>query len=120
MRYIVPLELVTIALDLAKRVEQGELSRQAAYQQLVDQHGFAGHTANAYLNCYTHLRAGTPMKATVNAAGLDLMLEEITNVLMPFRFQTSHGDCFLGHNLGQVSVSIEKIPATLKTYFLLH
>lgn len=80
MRYIVPLKLVAIALDLARRVEQGELGRQAAYQQLVDQHGFAGHTANAYLNCYAHLRAGTPMKATVNAAGLELMLEEITKL----------------------------------------
>ncbi|WP_225579172.1 HNH endonuclease [Pseudomonas sp. PDM14] len=66
-----------IALGLAKQCERGELSRQSAYAQLIEQHGFAGHTANAYLNCYKHLRNGTPMKATVSAAAIRLMLDDL-------------------------------------------
>lgn len=77
MRYRVPEVLVSVALELAQSVERGEIGRQVAYERLTNQHGFAGHTANAYLNCYAHLRAGTPMKATVNAAGLRLMLKEV-------------------------------------------
>lgn len=68
---------VLVALGLAKRCECGELSRQSALRQLVEQYGFAEHTANAYLNCYKHLRNGTPMKATVNAAAIRLMLDDL-------------------------------------------
>lgn len=77
MRYRVPEELVRVALDLAQQVERREISRQAASDELINLHGFAGHTANAYLNCYAHLRAGTAMKATVSAMGMRLMFEEI-------------------------------------------
>lgn len=71
---------VLIALGLAKQCERGALPRQSAYAQLVEQHGFAGHTANAYLNCYKHLRNGTPMKATVNAAAIRLMLDDLAQL----------------------------------------
>lgn len=77
MRYVVPEEMVRVALELAQRVERREISRKTASDELISLHGFAGHTANAYLNCYAHLRAGTPMKATVNAAGMRLMFEVI-------------------------------------------
>lgn len=77
-RQLVTEDRVLIALGLAKLCERGALSRQSAYTQLVEQHGFAGHTANAYLNCYKHLRHGTPMTATVNSAAIRLMLDDLT------------------------------------------
>lgn len=77
-RQLVTEDRVLIALGLAKQCEIGVISRQNAYTQLVDHHGFAGHTANAYLNCYKHLRNGTPMTATVNAAAIRLMLDDLT------------------------------------------
>lgn len=66
-----------IALDLALRVESGHLRRAAAFNLLTTTHQFAPHTANAYLNCYPHLRRGTPWKATVSVNAVRVMLETI-------------------------------------------
>lgn len=66
-----------MALDLAQRVERGSFKRSAAFDQLTIAHGFAPHTANAYLNCYPHLRRGTPWKATVGEHAVRAMLEII-------------------------------------------
>ncbi|NWD06389.1 HNH endonuclease [Pseudomonas gingeri] len=52
---------------------RNEITFQAASDELITRYGFAGHTASAYLNGYAHLRSGTPMKATINNAGLRLM-----------------------------------------------
>lgn len=66
-----------IALDLALRVESGHLRRAAAFNLLTTTYQFAPHTANAYLNCYPHLRRGTPWKATVSVNAVRVMLETI-------------------------------------------
>lgn len=77
MRNIVTEQLVRVALDLAKRVETGAIRSTAASDELITQHGFTAHTANAYLYAYLNLRAGKTLKATVNVAAMQLILEDI-------------------------------------------
>ncbi|MGX5725672.1 HNH endonuclease [Metapseudomonas otitidis] len=76
-RYLVSDVDAATALELAQEVERGTLKRNAAFDCLTSVHGFAPHTANAYLNCYAHLRKGTPWKATVSESALRAMLNVI-------------------------------------------
>jgi len=65
------------ALDLAQRVESGALKRSVAFARLTATHGFEPHTANAHLNCYSHLLKGTPWKANLGLPAIRAMLEVI-------------------------------------------
>jgi 5-methylcytosine-specific restriction protein A len=65
------------ALDLAQRVENGTLNHSVAFARLTTTHGFAPHTANAHLNCYSHLLKGTPWKANLGVPAIRAMLESI-------------------------------------------
>jgi len=76
-RYLVSDINAAVALDLAKQVEEKKISRATAFNHLIEQHGFKAYTANAYINCYSHLRAGTGWKATISEAALRMMLNEI-------------------------------------------
>ncbi|WJV24496.1 MULTISPECIES: HNH endonuclease [Pseudomonas] len=82
-RRVITRELVTTALEIAQRIERGEITRSVGFEQLTSSHGFAHYTANAYLNCYAHLRSGTAIKATVNADGMRLMLTRISEQFQP-------------------------------------
>ena len=77
MRYVVPDQIILEALRLAIQVEGSLIPRARAHATLMNQHELAAHTANAYLNCYAHLRRGTVMKATISAQGIRLMLDHI-------------------------------------------
>lgn len=77
MTSCIPLEVAQVALDLAQRHERGHITRGSARDQLMNLHGLKERTANAYLDCYVHLRRGTPMKATISAEGLALMIDAI-------------------------------------------
>ena len=90
-----------IALDLAQRVESGHLRRKAAFNLLTTTHQFAPHTANAYLNCYPHLRRGTPWKATVAVHAVRVILETIAtgganDLLTALQSVNGHLDYFAG------------------------
>ncbi|WP_414868105.1 HNH endonuclease [Pseudomonas sp. IT-194MI4] len=90
-----------IALDLALRVESGQLRRAAAFNLLTTIHQFAPHTANAYLNCYPHLRRGTPWKATVAVQAVRVILETIAtgganDLLTALQSVKGHMDYFAG------------------------
>lgn len=77
MRQIVTEQQVRVALALATRVESGAIRSTAAIDELMNQHGFTNRTANAYLYAYLNLRAGKTLKATVNVAAMQLMLENV-------------------------------------------
>jgi 5-methylcytosine-specific restriction protein A len=74
-RYLVPAANAAIALDLSQQIEAGNISRAEAFNRLTEHHGFEAYTANAYINCYRHLRAGTGWKATISIVALQTMLE---------------------------------------------
>ncbi|WP_237113909.1 HNH endonuclease [Pseudomonas aeruginosa] len=73
----ITVDVVLLALQLAKQIEQGSMTRRSAFQQLVNQFQLPAHTANSYLDCYGHLRTGTAMKATIQADAIRLMLVDI-------------------------------------------
>jgi 5-methylcytosine-specific restriction protein A len=68
-----------VAFALAMEVERGSMSRSAATQSLIGDYGFRPHTANAYIDCYFHLRAGTTWKATISDAAVRMMLDVIAS-----------------------------------------
>lgn len=98
-----------IALDLAQRVESGHLRRAAAFNLLTTTHQFAPHTANAYLNCYPHLRRGTPWKATVAVHAIRAILETIAsvganNLLTALQSVKGHLDYFAGRGKNLIAL----------------
>ena len=66
-----------VAMNLAIEVERGNMSRSTATHSLIGDYGFKPHTANAYIDCYSHLRAGTAWKATISDAAVQMMLDVI-------------------------------------------
>lgn len=78
-RYLVPAADAAIALDLSQQIEAGNISRAEAFNRLTEHHGFEAYTANAYINCYSHLRAGTGWKATISMGALRTMLELVAS-----------------------------------------
>ena len=78
-RYLVPAADAAIALDLSQQIEAGNISRADAFNRLTRQHGFEAYTANAYLNCYRNMRAGTGWKATISMGALRTMLELVAS-----------------------------------------
>jgi 5-methylcytosine-specific restriction protein A len=78
-RYLVPAADAAIALDLSQQIELGDISRAEAFNLLTEHHGFEAYTANAYINCYRHLRAGTGWKATISIVALRTMLELVAS-----------------------------------------
>ena len=69
--------MVRAALAVSREIEQGRYIRAVGHTTLTQQHQFTDYTANAYLNCYAHMRAGTAWKAIVGDQGVNLMLSSI-------------------------------------------
>jgi 5-methylcytosine-specific restriction protein A len=73
----VNMAMTRVALAVSQGIEQGRFIRAVGHRTLTQQHQFTSHTANAYLNCYAHMRSGTCWKATVSDQGVTVMLSSI-------------------------------------------